>query len=853
MTSPGTTPPARLTAALADRYRIEREVGAGGMATVYLAEDLRHHRKVAIKVVHPELAAVIGPERFLQEIELTASLQHPHILPLFDSGNADGVLYYVMPYVEGETLRARLAREHQLPVSDAVRIAREVADALDYAHKRNVVHRDIKPENILLQNGRPLVADFGIALAVQHAGGARMTQTGMSLGTPQYMAPEQAMGDRSVDARADIYALGVVTYEMLAGAPPFVAASAQAVVAKVMTEDPLPLIPQRRSVPPEVEDAVLTALEKLPADRFATAADFAAALTAPAPRRSRAPVARARPPVLLLLVVALAALAAGWLLHGAGRAPVAPRAARRAVIPLSPEFVSRESYVATSADGSTLVVTDAERIRLRRLDRLDLAQVPGSADGAAPFLSDDGRRIGFTRSGHAVVQGIDGSDQVTLSGSAAEGAFLDDDRIVVADSAGLALVHIRTGARSVIAAAPAGRRFLQPAELPGGRAVLVSLLATEIGDARAAVVDLASHRIDTLALGPALAPRYSAGLLYFARPSGALMAVPFDAAGARVVGTPEALGDFAVLARFGHVNYAVGAGMIAYGARSSNRIVAIGSGDRKTVLTPGWGNYHNPRVSPDGTRILVDREEADIVGRDVWILDLRTSTFTRATSVGDAHDAVWAPDGRHVTYLSFSTPGGPIVTAPADGGSGTEKIATNGAVNPGTWMPDGSAYLAGVIGPRSSDSDILALHRDGRGIDTLIATQYDEHSPAMSRDGRWLAYISDETGTKQVYVRPLRGGGRTLVSDAAGEEPVWGPDGRLFYIEHRGEKSRVRAVRLGVGESPVVIGRSTEVEDLVYQPVGNHANWDILPDGRKVFVEPGAGSELVLVFDWAPA
>ena len=211
----------RLTTALADRYRIERELGQGGMATVYLAEDIKHRRHVAIKVLHAELSAVLGPDRFLKEIELTANLQHPHILPLFDSGSADGLLFYVMPFVEGETLRGRLQREHQLPVGDAVRIASDVADALAYAHKRGVVHRDIKPENILLHDGRPLVADFGIALAVEQAGGERMTQTGISLGTPQYMSPEQAMGDRAVDARADVYALGAVTYEMLAGEAPF--------------------------------------------------------------------------------------------------------------------------------------------------------------------------------------------------------------------------------------------------------------------------------------------------------------------------------------------------------------------------------------------------------------------------------------------------------------------------------------------------------------------------------------------------------------------------------------------------------------------------------------------------------
>ncbi|MFI5210982.1 MAG: serine/threonine-protein kinase, partial [Gemmatimonadales bacterium] len=268
----------RLAAALADRYRIDRELGQGGMATVYLAHDFKHDRQVAIKVLRPELAAVIGAERFLSEIKTTANLQHPHILPLHDSGEADSFLFYVMPYVEGESLRDRLHREKQLPIADAVRIATEVASALDYAHRHNVVHRDIKPENILLHDSSALVADFGIALAASKAGGTRMTETGMSLGTPTYMSPEQAMGEREITPRSDVYALGCVTYEMLVGEPPFSGPTAQAIVAKVMTAEPAGLTGQRKSIPPQVEAAVFTALEKLPADRFASAAEFAEAL-----------------------------------------------------------------------------------------------------------------------------------------------------------------------------------------------------------------------------------------------------------------------------------------------------------------------------------------------------------------------------------------------------------------------------------------------------------------------------------------------------------------------------------------------------------------------------------------------
>ncbi len=256
---PSTSPLARLTAALRDRYRLDRELGAGGMATVFLAHDLRHERDAAIKVLHPDLGAALGGERFLSEIRITARLQHPHILPLLDSGEADGLLYYVMPLVTGETLRTRLERERQLPIADAVRIAREVASALDYAHRQNVIHRDIKPENILLHDGSALVADFGIALAVQSAGGQRLTQTGRSLGTPQYMSPEQAMGERTIDARSDVYALGAVTYEMLTGEPPFTGASMQAVVAKVISAEPERPSLTRKAVPPAIETAVLRA------------------------------------------------------------------------------------------------------------------------------------------------------------------------------------------------------------------------------------------------------------------------------------------------------------------------------------------------------------------------------------------------------------------------------------------------------------------------------------------------------------------------------------------------------------------------------------------------------------------
>src|SRR5881398_1744616 len=270
----------RVRAILTGRYTIERELGRGGMATVYLARDLKHDRPVALKVLRPDLAAVLGGERFLREIRLTAQLQHPHILTLIDSGEADGFLYYVMPYVEGESLRQRLEREGQLPLDEAQRITRAIASALDFAHARGVIHRDIKPENIMLHQGEPMVADFGIALAVSSAGRERLTETGLSLGTPAYMSPEQASAEPKLDGRTDQYSLACVLYEMLAGEPPYTGPTAQAVIAKRLTE-PIPHLRTVRDVPEAVERAVTKALAKAPADRFATLAAFAAALVQP--------------------------------------------------------------------------------------------------------------------------------------------------------------------------------------------------------------------------------------------------------------------------------------------------------------------------------------------------------------------------------------------------------------------------------------------------------------------------------------------------------------------------------------------------------------------------------------------
>jgi serine/threonine-protein kinase len=320
----------RLSVALSDRYRIERELGQGGMATVYLAQDLKHDRKVAVKVLKPVLAAVLGADRFLAEIKVTANLQHPNLLPLFDSGEAGGFLYYVMPYVEGETLRARLERERQLPVDETVRLVTLLANALDYAHAQGVIHRDLKPENILLPAGQPVIADFGIALAVAQAGGSRVTETGLSLGTPHYMSPEQAAGDRELNAKSDQYALGAVTYEMLSGEPPHTGPTAQAIIARLMTEKPRSLRATRSSVPVAMDLAIGRALAKPPADRFPTCGAFARALVTSPVSRTRRWLIGAALAGLAIAAIAATAWFAGRVMHSGD----GPRFERIAVLPM---------------------------------------------------------------------------------------------------------------------------------------------------------------------------------------------------------------------------------------------------------------------------------------------------------------------------------------------------------------------------------------------------------------------------------------------------------------------------------------------------------------------------------------
>ncbi|MEP7327070.1 MAG: protein kinase, partial [Gemmatimonadota bacterium] len=557
----------RLAAALSDRYRIERELGAGGMATVYLAQDLKHDRKVAIKVLRAELAAVIGADRFLAEIKTTANLQHPHILPLFDSGEAgkqgsggQTFLFYVMPYVEGESLRDRLNREKQLPITDAIRIATEVAGALDYAHRHSVIHRDIKPENILLHDGSALVADFGIALAASKAGSTRMTETGMSLGTPHYMSPEQAMGEREIGPQSDVYALGAVTYEMLVGEPPFTGPTAQSIVAKVLTEDPRPLAPKRRTIPPSAEAAVLMALEKLPADRFATAAEFSAALNGaavtartgtrmiPAPSGSRV-----RMPLIAAGIVAVALLLTAVMLSRRPAPALPLRASLMAPAGCDLGAVGTNNLVQVSPDGSMVAFVAScgsePVLWVRSLVSGESRQLQGTGNASYPFWAPNSKSLGFfaeTKLKRIDLETGVVQDLATVVGGRGGSWSTKDVVLYAPDIAGpLYQVSATGGIPAMVGAIPPDSQKIVtcriPMFLPDGEHFLYSR-GVAAGTANTGTVRLGKLGTldDRMVLPFASNVAYTDGRLLFGR-NGLLMAQPFDPASAKLSGQPVSI------------------------------------------------------------------------------------------------------------------------------------------------------------------------------------------------------------------------------------------------------------------------------------------------------------------------
>ncbi|MGH7629918.1 MAG: protein kinase domain-containing protein [Gemmatimonadales bacterium] len=870
----------RLTPALADRYRLERELGAGGMATVWLAHDLKHERLVAVKVLKPELSAVLGGERFLQEIRVTAHLQHPHILPLFDSGSADGLLYYVMPYVEGESLRARLAREKQLPIQEAVAIARSVASALDYAHRHRVIHRDIKPENILLHDGQPLVADFGIALAVSRAGGTRVTETGLSLGTPHYMSPEQATADRELTPRSDVYALAAVLYEMLTGDPPHTGSSAQAIIAKVVTERVRPIQPARPSVRPELEAAVLRGLEKIPADRFGSAAEFAehlgradsSALAAYVPLTVAIPGARTKTRAWGLIgAVVFAGLVAGV---GLGRLTV-----RREPVPvarLSRFVVSTgsdhrfsagsgtfaEVGVALSPDGDNIVYSGISargyQLYRRRLDELGPAPISGTEGGLNPFFSRDGRWLSFFLGGSIRKLPTEGGVPVVVSTGnlvPQRAVWLDGERLIITAADGsLQLVQPDGSTRPL--ARPdslAGESSLNVYDaLPGEGAVLAVAARGGSFNGRGVAVDLRSGAETSILEGSIAGVYYAGGYLFWVVPEGTLLAAPFDAVRLRMTGPPVSLAQRVRVTVGGPPQLAVAGSSLVYFPEEPFQLMLVGRSGGAQPIAEVRRRFHSPRVSPDGRRVAVDFNHQG--SRDVWALDLQQRTLSRLTFDNDGHDPVWAPDGRKIAYGTARAGVIGMFLQNADGAGTAESLLVGGsAMTVGAFTRDGGEAVVLVTGNAGSwDLAVMPLTGE-RKPRILLGTPFNEAYPALSPDGRWLAYASDESGQNEVYVRGFpEGSAKILVSQNGGSEPVWSRDGRdLFY---RGfEELGTPLVALSVQTVPEfrVLDRKPLFDVSEYEAAVPHANYDVAPDGKGfVMVSQGKVSQMVLVQSW---
>jgi serine/threonine-protein kinase len=864
----------RLESALAGRYKIQHKLGEGGMASVYLAEDIKHERNVALKILKPELAAVIGAERFLAEIKTTANLQHPHILPLFDSGEADGFLYYVMPYIDGETLAQKLARERQLGVDEAVKIARDVADALDYAHRNDVLHRDIKPGNILLHDGRPVVADFGIAVAISAAGGGRMTETGLSLGTPHYMSPEQASADRDLNARSDVYSLGCVLYEMIAGQPPHTGPSAQSILVRILTESPRPLTEMRHTVPPHVAAVVAKAIEKLPADRFDSARQFMDALDDPAftytpaapgkPATAASPAlpqpgaagGRRRRPWIPWTVAAAMTLVAAW---GALR-PDASEPVQRFRLQGGVMMSTGGTSMAVSPDGTTIAYSGEDnRIYWRPVSALEAQVIPGSESSRSPFFSADGRSIGYTTgppsSDRIRTASLDGAPPRTLAGDHFPGAAWGRDGFVYyADAAGNLFRVSEEGGdpEQLYLASDSTPRLRLPEPLPGGNAVLVHTWGGPAAAASVLALDLSTRELMEVEQGSHA--RFAAGYLFWVR-EGTLFAAPFDPDRLEFTGQGMEVADAVRPALQGSYEYAVSdAGTLIYqeGANAAAENVAEQLGwtdlNGNVELVEGMASatladIDAVRLSPDERFVAAEFGEEVTTSADqpvqIWIFDLDQGAVTPLTFQGDRNQSPrWMADGLRVAYVSTQGEGPDGIWAQPFDRSGSDELLVqleDDIVSFDVPPRDELPLLVQIMGPATAP-DLWLAWPDSTEAQPWLATDYREYSPAISPDGRWAAYVSNESGQPEVYVRSFPQGGRPwLVSRGGGTGPVWARSGdALFYRSAGGNPQLVRAT--------LSLGDEVRVEDteplylFVAQNHGAPGRWDpfyhVADDGR---------------------
>ncbi len=798
--------PPGLTTALSDRYRLDRELGQGGMATVYLAEDLKHHRQVAVKVLRPELAAILGPERFLREITTTASLRHPHILPLYDSGEAGGFLFYVMPLVEGESLRDRLTRDKQLPLHEALRLTSEVADALGYAHSQGIIHRDIKPENILLERGHAVVADFGIARAVTSAGGENLTQTGLAVGTPAYMSPEQSVGEADLDGRSDLYALGCVLYEMLAGEPPFTGASAQAVLAKRMSSPAPSISILRETVPAHVAQALARAMARVPADRFSSGEAFAAALegkrsggmtpTEAQPVQA-VPAVERRRRRLVVTWVAVAAVAAAALLFGRGRRTLArmPPAQRtqltfegqvsRAEIAPNGELLA---YVSTVSDTQRLLVRDlhgGSTIRIAAIKHV--VDLRWAHDGTELFFVGGDSlarpiRVIFPRLGGAPRP----SSCFPFIAPSPDGAKL----ACWAFEPGTRIRYVGLATQDTSSIDPPDKLSFKLGGdwSPDGRFFSLATHAPgpperyEIWTVRVGQTSWLKLLSDSVSIwSPRWSPRNNA--VYYLR-GGDVWRISVRSNGS-AEGHSEAVQTG--LDAVASLSFAGDGSTMVFVRRQGHSSIWVaaekgraGSSEFATSqLTQGTASRSTARWSPDGGRIAYTQWS----GRsgDVFVVAAAGGVPYQVTTSGTVESRpAWSADGKRLTYYARVRGTLRVQVAGSDGGAPRSYAMTKvGGAEP-LWAPGAS-----ILYQRPGNQNIFVLDPETEAERPLVENDSSGEmlSPAISPDGRNIAALwnRDRLG---VWMISLHDSTQRLLRPGWLLPVDWSADGRFLYVKN---------------------------------------------------------------------